>query len=86
MKYVNEDVQIFRHAEKIIVGILAHSLWDEKYLKSIPNTSITACDKIISVLDTVSTKTTNTIAANIPINSNGKKVGYKIDCYVLQFH
>ena len=62
------------------------SLWDEKYLKSIPNTSLTACDKIISVLDTVSTKITNTIAANIPINFNGKKVRYKIDYYVLQFH
>ena len=35
------------------------------------------CDKI-SVMDTASTKMTNTV------NSDGKKVRYEIDCYTLQ--
>ena len=42
-----------------------------------------ACDEIISVMDIVSTKMTNTIAANVSINSDDKKVRYKIDCYTV---
>ena len=41
-----------------------------------------ACDEIISVMDIVSTKMTNTIVANVSINSDDKKVRYKIDCYI----
>ena len=42
-----------------------------------------ACNEIISVLDVVSTKTTNTIAINVPINYGGRKIRLKIDCYIL---
>ena len=37
-------------------------------------------DEIIYVTDIVSTKMTNTIATNISINSNDKKVRYKMSC------
>ena len=40
-------------------------------------------DEIISVMDTVSTEMTNTIATNVSINSDDKKVRYKINCYIL---
>ena len=40
-------------------------------------------DEIISVMDIVSTKMTNTIATNVSIKSDDKKVRYKIDCYIL---
>ena len=42
-----------------------------------------ACDEIIDVMDIVWTKITNTIATNKSINSDDKKVRYKIDCYIL---
>ena len=55
-----------------------------KYLKSIADTSVTECDEIIIVMDIVSTKMTNTIAANITstpsINCYSKKVRY---CHIL---
>ena len=35
------------------------------------------------VMDIVSTKMTNAIATNVSINSDGKKVRYKIDSYIL---
>ena len=38
------------------------------------------CDEIISVMDIVSTKMTNTIAANVTKNCHSKKVRY---CYIL---
>ena len=38
----------------------------EKYLKIIANTSVITYDEVISVMDIVSTKMTNTIATNIP--------------------
>ena len=37
----------------------------------------------MSVMNIVSTKITYTIAANASINSDNKKVRYKIDCYIL---
>ena len=42
-----------------------------------------ACNEIISVRDIVLTKMTNTIGTNVSINSDGKKVRYKNDCYIL---
>ena len=42
-----------------------------------------ACDQIIHVMDIVWTKITNTIATNKSINSDDKKVRYKIDWYIL---
>ena len=47
-----------------------------KYLKSIAYTSLIMCDTIISVMDIVSTKMTNTIATNVSIISYDKKVRY----------
>ena len=37
-----------------------------------------ACDEITSVMDILSTKIINTIAANATINSDSEKVRYKI--------
>ena len=54
-----------------------------------------ACDKIINDTGSVSTNVTNTIPTNmtntiltnvtntVSINSNDKKVEYKMDCYIL---
>ena len=42
-----------------------------------------ACDEIIHVMDIVWTKIKNTIATNKSINSDDKKVRYKIDRYIL---
>ena len=42
-----------------------------------------ACDEIIYVMNTASTKKANTVAANMTINHYDKKVRYKIDCYIL---
>ena len=39
-----------------------------------------ACDEIISVMDIVSTKMTNTIATNVTKDCHSKKVTY---CYIL---
>ena len=56
---------------------------NSKYLKSIGDTSVIAYDEIILVMDIASTKNTNIIATNVSINSDDKKVRYKIDCYIL---
>ena len=56
---------------------------NSKYLKSITDTSAIVCDENIFVIDIVSTKIANTIATDVPINSDDKKVRYKIDCYIL---
>ena len=56
---------------------------NSKYLKNIAGPSLITCDKIISDVGIVSTKTTNTVTTNMSINSNDKKVRYKVDCYIL---
>ena len=43
-----------------------------------------ACDKIISAMDILSMKMTNTIATDVPIKYDDNKIRYKIDCYI--FH
>ena len=57
---------------------------NSKYLKSIVDTSVIECDEIITVLNIVSTKLTNTIATNVTstasMNCHSKKVR---DCYIL---
>ena len=53
---------------------------NDKYLKSIVDTSIITSDEIISVMDIVSTKWTNTIPTNVLTNCHNKKVRYEIDC------
>ena len=42
-----------------------------------------ASDQIISVIDIASLKMTNTIATNVSIIADNKKVRHKIDCYIL---
>ena len=60
---------------------------NRKHLKWISDNSAIACDEIISVMDIVTTKMTNTTAANVTstmlINSDCKKIRYKTDCYIL---
>ena len=42
-----------------------------------------ACHEIVTVMDIVSTKKTNTIATNVPINCCSEQVRHEIDCYIL---
>ena len=56
---------------------------NSKYLKSIADISVIACDEIVDVMDIVSTKMTNTISTNVTKNLHSKKVRYKLDCYIL---
>ena len=57
---------------------------NRKYLKIIADNSVMECDEIITVMDIVSTKMTNTIATNVTssasINCHSKRVR---DCYIL---
>ena len=58
-----------------------------KYLKSIVDDSVIACDEIIFVMDIATTNMANTIATNatsvVSINCHNKKVRFKVDCYIL---
>ena len=56
---------------------------NSKYVKIIADTSVITCDEIISVMNIVSTKMTNTIATNVTKKCYSKKVTYRIDCYIL---
>ena len=78
MKHVNVSVKVIVHAKKTIVGILAHV-----FVRTISDTSVITCDEIISVMDIVSTKMTNTVSTNASVNSHIKKVRYKIESYIL---
>ena len=56
-----------------------------KYLKIIGDDLKIVCDKIIYVIDFVSTKMKNNMATSyVSINSDFKRGRYKIDCYTLQ--
>ena len=46
------------------------------FWESIAYASVTACDEIMSVMDVVSIKMTNTIATNVTKNCHGKKARY----------
>ena len=74
-KHVNASLKIIVSAKEIIIGILAHAL-----VRIVSDTSVITCDEIISVMDIVSTKMTNTIATDVSINSNDKKAR---SCYIL---
>ena len=50
---------------------------NSKYLKSVPDTSVTECDGIVIVMDNLSTKETNTIAANITSTEFTSKFTYR---------
>ena len=85
IKHVNVNVKIIINVKKIIFRILAHVFVRRvKYLKTITDTSVTGCDNVIIVINSVSTKKTNTIATNITstasINFYSKKVR---DCFIL---
>ena len=55
-----------------------------RYLKNIVDDSGIVCNEMINVADSVSANVTNTISANVTstvsINSDDKKVCYKINC------
>ena len=71
IKHVNVNVKISNHNQNH--KCKADYSWNfnkcvyknSKYFKSIANTSVIAWDEIISVMDIVSTKTTNTIESNV---------------------
>ena len=73
------------------VKIIVHYGWNpsicfcenDKYLKSIADTSVIMCDEVISVIDIVSTKMTKYYSKNVSINPDCRKVRYKFDCYIL---
>ena len=52
-------------------------------LKIIADISVIPCDEIVSFMDIVSTKNTNTIATYVTKNCHSKKVKYEFDCYIL---
>ena len=72
----------------VVVLALAHVFVRTipRYLKSIIDDSVTVCDKIINVPDSVSTDVTNTIStkvmSTVPVNSDDKKVRDKMDYYI----
>ena len=60
---------------------------NSKYLESISDTSVVTFDEIITVIDIVSTKMTNTIARNKSKNFDIKKVRNKIIAiFFIQFY
>ena len=83
IQHVDVNVKIIVNAKKIVIWNPS-TCENGKYLKSIADTSVIACDEIISVMDIVSTKMANTIATNASIKFHNKKLRYKIDCYILQ--
>ena len=56
---------------------------NDKYLKSVADTSMITSDDIISVMNIILTKMINNIGTNVSVNSGDEKVRYKIDCYTL---
>ena len=55
-----------------------------KYLKSIAKSSVIECDEIITVLDIVSTKRTNTMATYVMSTASITCHSIKVrDCYIL---
>ena len=56
-------------------------IFDNKYLKSIVDTSVIACDGFI--LEIVSTIMTKTVATDVLINWHSEKARYKTDYYIL---
>ena len=72
------------------VKIIVHYGWNpsmcicenDKYLKSIADTSVITCDEVISVIDIVSTKMAKYYSKNVSIHPDRKKVRYKFDCYL----
>ena len=59
-----------------------------RYLKSIVDNSVIVCNEIVSITDIVSTNVISSVPANVTsnvsINSDNKKIRYKMNCYNLQ--
>ena len=59
-----------------------------RYLKSIVDNSVIVCNEIVSITDSVSTNVISSVPANVTsnvsINSDNKKIRYKMNCYNLQ--
>ena len=81
MKHVHVSVKVIVHARKIIVGILAHVFLKMVSIEKVLLMIQKLC--VMNVMDIVSTKMTNTVTINVSTNSDGKKVRYKMDCYIL---
>ena len=63
IQHVNMNVKIIVSAKKIVSWNPSTCICkNDNYLESTANTSLIECDEIISVMDIVSTKMTNTIA------------------------
>ena len=63
IKHVHVNVKIIVSAKSWNPNTCTYQ--DSKYLRSIADNSVVDCDKIITVMDIVSTKMTNTIATNV---------------------
>ena len=78
---------IFKHNKNYSWNLSICTFDSSSYLKSIVNASIIMCDKIIYVMDILSTNRLNALIANVmsnvSINLNDKKVSYKINFYIL---
>ena len=84
IKHVDVNVKIIVRAKEIIFGILVHVFVRiASIYKSTGDISVITCYEFIHVMDIVSTKVTNTIATNVSIHSDSKKVRYKLDCYIV---
>ena len=80
MKHVNMSVKIIASAKKDYSWNLSTYICENsKYLKSIADTLVIACDEIIPVMDIISTSVTNTIGTTVSIYSDDKKVRFKVD-------
>ena len=79
LKHVNVNVKIILCEKDCSWNHCACICENSKYLKIISDDSKIVRDEIISGMDIVSTKMTNTIATNVTKNCHSKKVK---DCYI----
>ena len=84
-KDVNVNVKIIVHANKDYGRNHGTFICENgRYLKSIADNPVIACDKVISVLDIVSTKMTNIISTNVvstaSVSFHSEKGWSKTDC------
>ena len=69
------ECKIYRMCIKDYTWNPSTYIWqNNKYLKSIAVTSVIEHDRIVSVMDVLSTKKTNTKATNVSINCYSEKV------------
>ena len=80
MKHVSVSIKIIQCNKDYSWNRSTCTCENSKYLKSIADTSVITSDEIISVMDILSTKMTNTIATNVTGNCHVRKVR---NCYIL---